>query len=136
LLTRLWAADERSGVSSEVRHAWRCLLTSRGTTPVTELAAETGWSDRHLRARFWAETGLAPKEAARVIRFHRARGILQGRAVAGQSLGLAGLAAECGYFDQAHLDREFGLLAGCPPTIWVAEEFRNFQAHAGEPLPV
>jgi len=135
LLSRLRATSERAGVSCEVSYAWRRLLQSRGTVPVAELAAETGWSDRHLRARFQAETGLAPKAAARVIRFDRARRVLQRRAVAGEPLRLAELAASCGYFDQAHLDREFGLLAGCPPTTWVMQEFRNIQVSAGQPLP-
>jgi AraC-like DNA-binding protein len=135
LLSRLRAAGERAGVSPEVSFAWRRMLQSRGTVKVAELAAETGWSDRHLRARFQTETGLTPKAAARVIRFDRARRILQRRAVAGEPLGLGELAASCGYFDQPHLDREFGLLAGCPPTTWVAQEFRNIQASAGQPLP-
>jgi len=135
LMSRLRTASERAGVSAEVSFAWRRLLRSRGTVPVTELAAETGWSDRHLRARFQAETGLAPKAAARVIRFDRARRTLQRRAVAGEPLRLAELAASCGYFDQAHLDREFGQLAGCPPTTWVAQEFRNIQVSTGQPLP-
>ena len=43
---------------------------------------------------------------------------------------LADLAAACGYFDQAHLAREFRALAGCPPSQWITEEFRNIQAGA------
>ena len=43
---------------------------------------------------------------------------------------LADLAVACGYFDQAHLAREFRALAGCPPSQWLAEEFRNVQAGA------
>ena len=41
---------------------------------------------------------------------------------------LADLAAECSYYDQAHLAREFRQLAGCPPSQWLAEEFRFVQA--------
>ena len=41
---------------------------------------------------------------------------------------LAELAAECGYYDQAHLARDFRDLAGCPPSMLLAEEFRNVQA--------
>jgi AraC-like DNA-binding protein len=44
---------------------------------------------------------------------------------------LADLAAECGYFDQAHLAREFRALAGMPPSRWLAEEFRNVQVLDG-----
>jgi AraC-like DNA-binding protein len=132
LVARLARADGRTGseISAEVGHVWRQLMRSAGTASVSALVAETGWSDRHLRARFSAETGLPPKTAARVIRFDRARRLLQRRAGAGKPLALADLAATCGYFDQAHLDREFNLIAGCPPTRWLAEEFRNFQATA------
>jgi AraC-like DNA-binding protein len=135
LLARVRAADERSGVSAEVCHAWASLLRAGGNASVASLAAETGWSDRHLRTRFCAEVGLAPKVAGRVIRFHRARRELLRRAAGGGQLGLADLAAGYGYFDQAHLDREFRLMAGCSPTQWIAEEFRNIQSgglHPGE----
>jgi AraC-like DNA-binding protein len=36
--------------------------------------------------------------------------------------GLADVAAECGFYDQAHLTREWHDLAGCTPTTWLAEE--------------
>jgi AraC-like DNA-binding protein len=128
LTGRLRQADERAGISAEVGHTWARLTASGGTVPVSELVAETGWSDRYLRRRFRLETGLGPKEAARVIRFDRARRRLQQRAHAGQPLELAEIAASGGYFDQAHLNREFRELAGCAPTTWLADEFRNFQA--------
>ncbi len=114
-------------VRDEVSYAWRRLRDSRGAVSVAGLAAETGWSARHLSAQFRAETGLSPKEAARVIRFDRARRILLRRSAAGQR-DLAALAAECGYYDQAHMAREFRGLAGCPPSQLLAEELRNVQA--------
>jgi len=128
-------------VSPEVSWAWRRLLRDGGALRVSELAAGTGWSGRHLTSRFRAEIGLTPKAAARVIRFDRARKLLVRNlasitADAGYRLAhhrlapyrLADLAADCGYFDQAHLAREFRALAGCPPSQWLAEEFRNVQA--------
>ena len=114
--------------SDEIGHAWRRLVASGGHCAISELAAETGWSDRHLRSRFSAETGITPKAAARVIRFDRTRRLLQRRTAAGSLLLLADLAADCGYYDQAHLAREFRDLAGLPPSTWLAEEFRNVQA--------
>ena len=119
-------------VSREVAQAWRVLLASGGTAAVPELAREAGWSSRRLGTRFKAETGLGPKEAARVVRFDRARRLLQHRVLAAGKPELAALAAACGYYDQAHLAREFRALAGCPPSQWVAEEFRNVQAN-GQP---
>jgi AraC-like DNA-binding protein len=119
-----------AGVSPEVAHAWRRLLRSGGQASVARLAAETGWSDRHLRAQFQEEIGLAPKVAARVVRFDRARRLLARRLRAGRPAGLADLAASTGYYDQAHLDRDFAALAGAAPTAWLAREFRNVQAGA------
>jgi AraC-like DNA-binding protein len=120
------------GPRPEVGYAWDRLRQSRGTVSVADLAAETGWSARHLGARFRAETGLSPKAAARVVRFDLARRLLLGRArTAGDRQGrmvLAELAADCGYYDQAHLARDFRDLAGCPPSVLLAEEFRNVQA--------
>lgn len=45
------------------------------------------------------------------------------RLAAGGEHTLADLAVSCGYFDQAHLAREFRSLAGCPPSQWLTEEF-------------
>jgi len=131
---RVRAADGAACPRPEVRYAWRRLRAVNGAVRVSALAAETGWSERYLNARFRAETGLSPKEAARVFRFAAARGRIAQAAVSpgGARLPLAGLAAECGYYDQAHLAREFRALAGCPPTQWLAEEFRNIQASVAD----
>jgi AraC-like DNA-binding protein len=59
-----------------------------------------------------------------VIGFDRARRAL------GRPRSLAGVAADTGFFDQAHLAREFRALAGCSPTAWLAEEFGFVQAAA------
>jgi AraC-like DNA-binding protein len=128
LMSRLVDPPADPRTSDGVSHAWRLLVASGGHCTVSGLAAETGWSDRHLRSMFCGETGLTPKAAARVIRFDRARRLLQRRAAAGSQPLLADLAVDCGYYDQAHLAREFRDLAGLPPSAWLAEEFRNVQA--------
>jgi AraC-like DNA-binding protein len=134
--------DQR--VTPDIAEAWRLLTRTGGTIRAAELARRVGWSPRYLQRRLLAETGLTPKAAARVTRFDRARRALQRQAAtragtvplsgpdgpgpAGPTL--AGLAARCGYYDQAHLAREFRELAGCPPSTWLAEEFRNVQSGA------
>jgi AraC-like DNA-binding protein len=109
---------EHPGPRPEVVRAWQLLLATGGSISVTELAAEVGWSRRHLAQRFRAELGLSPKVAARVVRFDRARRRLERSG----HRGLAAVAAECGYFDQAHLTRDWHDLAGCTPTAWMAAE--------------
>jgi AraC-like DNA-binding protein len=132
---RVRVADCVACARPEVGYAWRRLRAVSGAVRVSALAAETGWSERYLSTRFRAETGLSPKAAARVFRFAAARGRMAEAAVSSgrAALSLADLAAECGYYDQAHLAREFRALAGCPPTQWLAEEFRNIQASVAKP---
>jgi len=100
----------------EVAWAWRRLQRVAGRGAVAELAEEVGWSHRHLICRFREQIGLAPKAAARVLRFERAVGLL----AAPGGPPWAELAVRCGYYDQAHLNREFRALAGCTPTELVA----------------
>jgi AraC-like DNA-binding protein len=117
-LVRARAAE----VHPDVAHVYRRLLAAGGTVPVGTLIAEVGWSARYLTDRFRTEVGLKPKEAARVTRFDRARRRLA------PGVRLADVAADAGYFDQAHLAREFHALAGCSPSRWMADEFDFVQA--------
>ena len=66
------APGARLGLAATVRDAAAAI-------GVQELATEVGWSRRHLTDRFTAEFGLAPKVAARVLRFERAVGRLRQR---------------------------------------------------------
>jgi AraC-like DNA-binding protein len=122
-------SDRVRAPAPEVAYAWRRLRATGGSVPISRLAAEVGWSTRYLGRRFGAELGPSPKAAARVVRFDRARWLVQGRVAAGRPLRLAEVAARCGYFDQAHLARDFRALAGCSPSAWAAEDIRNVQAH-------
>ncbi|MEV0898583.1 helix-turn-helix domain-containing protein [Actinoplanes sp. NPDC049802] len=104
---------------SWARHAVRRLFGA-GPVSVAGLAAEVGWSPRHLTDRFRAEVGIRPKEAARVARFDRARRAIR------PGVRLAEVAAAHGYADQSHLVRDFRAFAGCAPSRWLADEFEDF----------
>lgn len=131
LLTRLADTPPQDALRPEVLHVWRTLLERGAAVEVPELARSVGWSERYLRTRFRAEFGVGPKTFARLVRFCAARRALPGRIRAGGTL--AEHAAAHGYYDQAHLAAEFRAFAGCPPTTWLAEEFRNLQAGAARP---
>ena len=109
----------RGGPAPELGWAWQRLAVSHGQVGVATLAREVGWSRRHLGERFRREFGLTPKVAGRVMRFETAQLLLRGpdRPV------LAEVAARAGFYDQAHLHREWRELAGCTPSRWIAEEF-------------
>jgi transcriptional regulator GlxA family with amidase domain len=113
--------DPDRGPPPEVRRAWHVLRASGGLARVADVAREVGWSERHLAARFRAEVGLAPKAAARLIRFDRARRMIP-------RLPGATVAAACGYADQPHLVRDFVAFTGLGPRAWLASEVGNLQA--------
>uniref|UniRef100_UPI000DE5303C helix-turn-helix domain-containing protein n=1 Tax=Nonomuraea lactucae TaxID=2249762 RepID=UPI000DE5303C len=93
----------------EVPWAWARLLGTGGRVTVSSLAGSLGWSHRHLVARFHDEVGITPKAAARVIRFGRAARMLR------SGTAIADAAAACGFYDQAHMNREFRALGGTTP---------------------
>jgi AraC-like DNA-binding protein len=109
---------DQSELPGQLAGAWRQLVASGGAARIDAVAAEIAWSRRHLAERFRLEFGLTPKVAARVIRFDRARRMLEHP----NTVSLAMVAAQCGYHDQAHLSREWLNLAGCPPGAWLAAE--------------
>jgi AraC-like DNA-binding protein len=122
VLGRLARADVVA--APELRHAWQTLVGTGGTASISALAGSVGWSRQHLARRFGDEFGLGPKLAARVVRFERATQMLQATP---SFVSTAQVAVACGYYDQAHLNRDFAELAGCTPTAWLAEELPSFQ---------
>jgi AraC-like DNA-binding protein len=111
LTRRLLDADH---LGPQIPWAWDRLVNTRGTVRIAELADKLGWSHRHLVARFHDEVGLAPKATARILRFEHALRHLE----AGPSL--ADVAVRCGYYDQAHMNRDFRTMAGESPTRLIA----------------
>lgn len=83
-----------------------------GSVSMDELANQCNLSARQLRRVSLERTGLTPKFLMRVLRFRRAAVLLP-------RMGGADLAAECGYFDQAHLIQEFREFSGRTPSMAV-----------------
>lgn len=107
-----------AAVPPELAWAWQRLVDSTGRVAVSTLATEVGWSRQNLSARFHWEFGLTPKRVARVLRFEAAHRLLAGP----RRPYIADVAAHCGYYDQAHLDRDWRAFTGLSPTDWLAEE--------------
>ena len=100
----------------EVARAWQLLQASGGSMPIGRIAAEVGWSHKHLITRVSQQIGLTPKTAARLIRFDR---VLQGLDRPGRH-GWARTAADAGYADQSHLIRDFRTFTGGTPSEFLA----------------
>lgn len=99
--------------------AWSEIVRTEGRLSIGALAAELGRSRKHLVARFATELGLPPKLLARILRFNHARRLLEGHARSGPT-NWAEIALDCGYYDQAHLNRDFAEFAGQTPTSYLA----------------
>ena len=112
-------AAEREG-DRAVDHAMR-RLSHVAAPSVPDLAGEIGWSRRHLSRRFHAAIGFSPDRFRRLARFERfSEGLTNNP---GDSL--AGLAAQHGYVDQAHLTREVREFAGMTPGELRAQVLPN-----------
>lgn len=99
-------------VHPSVAWAVKALMATAGQVRIARLVRETGWSARHLAARVETEFGLAPKTMARVLRLGRAVQALRREG----AVRLAEVAADCGYYDQAHFSRDFRQFTGLTPS--------------------
>ncbi|MFE0652239.1 DUF6597 domain-containing transcriptional factor [Streptomyces sp. NPDC059534] len=86
----------------------------RTVRTVSGLAAVSGLSARSLQRLFASHVGVGPKWVILRYRIHEA---LE-RAEEAEAADWAGLAAELGYSDQAHLVRDFTATVGVPPTAY------------------
>jgi AraC-like DNA-binding protein len=114
---------EQGESASGVAWAWHQLAASRGRAGIGALAAELGWSRRRLIEQFREHAGLAPKTIARIMRFNHALRVVQ----APGTYAWADVAYRAGYYDQAHMIRDFRAFAGATPT----EYARTLEIPAG-----
>lgn len=91
------------------------ILRLGGRITLDQLAADAGMSGRHLERRFLRDVGIRPKLFCRILRFQQVF-----RALEQDSTGWAGVAVDCGYYDQAHLIRDFQQFARQTPTVLLA----------------
>jgi AraC-like DNA-binding protein len=96
----------------DVDAAVRAITASGGSADLVSIAEHAGISLRQLERRFLADVGLTPKVFARIVRL---QGALR-RVADGEPLAAAAVA--CGYYDQAHMAKDFGRLAETSPTAW------------------
>jgi AraC-like DNA-binding protein len=89
-------------------------LLSQPRASVSEAAWHAHLSGRQLRRRFADHVGLPPKALQAVLRFQRLRVQLASPGTAPVTLARA--AADCGYFDHAHLCHDSARLAGITPS--------------------
>jgi AraC-like DNA-binding protein len=90
-------------------------LLEREAVRVDDVAKRLGVTTRHLRRVFGESVGVGPKEFMRTVRLQRA--VRQ----AATSTDWGRIAADTGYYDQAHLIAEFRHFIGLTPRAFVQQ---------------
>jgi AraC-like DNA-binding protein len=115
------------GPDARVLAAVSILGNPRATVGIA--ARDAGLSSRQLRRLSDEHVGLPPKILHSILRFQRFRAWL---ATFGPGPGaLARAAADCGYFDQAHLSRDCARLGGLTPATLLAASAYPAQINDG-----
>jgi AraC-like DNA-binding protein len=110
LLSRPWSSVRRHpGVAAAV-----AAIEANPSIQMAEIRDLLGMTTKRLIALFRAEIGLSPKAYARIRRLQAALRLLG-------SMSGAQVAAEIGYFDQAHFVREFRSFTGMTPTRYTEQ---------------
>ncbi len=98
--------------NNAVMYAVNALRLDPRVAAIRACAQELAVSPRLLSERFRQMVGLTPKRYLRLQRFHR----VVADSASHDRTDWAGIAADCGYHDQAHLAHEFREFSGLTPT--------------------
>jgi AraC-like DNA-binding protein len=98
------------------------IVQSGGRASIDSLAAGAGRSLRQMERQFREDIGLTPKTFSRIVRLQAALGRVR------RGSALTEVALACGFYDQAHMTRDFRELASMSPGAW--------QTHAGDLAPL
>lgn len=105
-----------------IQTAAKLLDRTKGQYRISELADYCQVSVRQLQRGFQQVIGTSPKTFARTLRFQEA----QRRLMFDPDADLTDLAYECGYFDQAHFNKDFKAITGKTPSEY-AGQMRDLQ---------
>lgn len=124
---------ERTLTVGDTRGTERCAravaaLEESPARSIAEIASELGVSHGHLDREFSSVVGLGPRTLARILRVRR---LLRHIDVHGQ-IGWTELAASLGWFDQAHLIRDFKRHTGVTPSQY-QDALRRYRPDDIEP---
>jgi AraC-like DNA-binding protein len=101
-----------------ISKATRDFEQANGLVGVGEMAKSLGVSFRHFERRFRNVVGISPKLFCRLQRFQKVF-----RDFEASNANWVDAAIACGYYDQAHLIRDFRQFSGTTPTALLTEEF-------------
>ena len=111
LLSRL---QQSHPLHPAVAYAVRKLTAFPHVVRIRQVQNETGYGAKRFIELFSSAVGLTPKVYSRIQRF---QAVIE-RIARGDRVEWADVAADSGYCDQSHLNREFRVFAGVTPAIY------------------
>ncbi|HKK42772.1 MAG TPA: helix-turn-helix domain-containing protein [Bacteroidales bacterium] len=112
----------------QIEYAQKKIISSGGDVNITDLAASAGISLSSLERNFRKQTGFTPKYYAKIMRFNHVFRLLQ----SGKSTSWQDIVYECGYYDQAHLIREFSTFTGETPGEFFSNTHLSVSFYSGK----
>ena len=128
LLTRLRAMPYNA---KWVQAAVAQIARAQGVLSIQSLSDQMGISQTHLATLFKQMVGALPKELARLYRFERVLHTVDVE----HPVDWTQITYQCGYYDQAHFNKDFSALTGYSPTEYlrlrrqVSAEHPDHQRH-------
>lgn len=101
-------------VANKIQESIHLIRQRNGNIAPAMLADKVFMSPRTFERNFLQKVGVSPKTFSRIVRFMNVRRELKKE----KSATLLSLALEYGFYDHAHLTREFKVLAGHSPSCW------------------
>ncbi|HSL29205.1 MAG TPA: AraC family transcriptional regulator [Anaerolineales bacterium] len=86
-----------------------------GSGCLQRLSEQIGYSQKHFIDLFRQQVGVSPKQYIRIMRFQKVIGIIENS----PRVRWSQIAADSGYYDQAHLIHDFKFFSGFTPNEYV-----------------
>ncbi|GAA0872438.1 helix-turn-helix transcriptional regulator [Gangjinia marincola] len=107
-----------------IRYAIEAIENSPTQINLSELSEKLGYSQKQFIKLFKKYVGLTPKQFHRIVRFNEILAAVENK----ETISWTIVAADCGYFDQAHFIKDFQSFSGINPKKYLSdiEDFPNF----------
>ena len=99
---------------ARIVYSTNLIRQSKGRLPLDEVAFKSCLSLRHFERKFKAAVGVSPKTFSKVVKFQHTSNYLKVH----KEISLLSIAIDCGYYDQAHLIKDFRALSGDTPSYF------------------
>ena len=107
-------AEKRQRLDSDIREAILKITEYKGQVAIADVCDTIGVNQRTFERRFAAETGLLPKQFAKIIQFQSSLGQLAGN----DYDKLTDIVYENGFSDQSHFIKVFKAYTGMTPKAF------------------